>query len=153
MIGVLFPFVLFASRTHEKFRAVASQKPKRKKLFFYLRVKRPFSPFSPFVYPLFTPFNNPMFFSLRYKNKRCGYFYHKGEKQGDFKGLSVALKRRATFYAILLISLKRLSLRYKASLFSEISQKSFFRLNAKKTILLLIFYIVFLCESTKKTKL
>ncbi|EAB7325293.1 hypothetical protein EF664_23390 [Salmonella enterica subsp. enterica] len=94
-----------------------------------------------------------MFFSLRYKNKRCGYFYHKGEKQGDFKGLSVALKRRATFYAILLISLKRLSLRYKASLFRKISQKSFFRLNAKKTILLLIFYIVFLCESTKKTKL
>ncbi|EAH5149901.1 hypothetical protein EJ787_08855 [Campylobacter coli] len=94
-----------------------------------------------------------MFFSLRYKNKRCGYFYHKGEKQGDFKGLESSLKRRDDIYAFLLILRKRLSLRYKASLFRKISQKSFFRLNAKKTILLLIFYIVFLCESTKKTKL
>ncbi|EAK3549885.1 hypothetical protein FVJ98_08720 [Campylobacter coli] len=73
-----------------------------------------------------------MFFSLRYKNKRFGYFYRKGEKQGDFKGLSVALKRRATFYAFLLILRKRLSLRYKASLFSEISQKGFFRLLASR---------------------
>ncbi|EIE9038995.1 hypothetical protein LE809_001653 [Campylobacter coli] len=53
-------------------------------------------------------------------------FIARGKDRGNFKGLSVALKRRATFSAILLISLKRLSLRYKASLFSEISQKGFF---------------------------
>ncbi|HHW4201661.1 TPA: hypothetical protein ACUVGC_001881, partial [Campylobacter coli] len=61
-----------------------------------------------------------------------GYFYHKGEKQGDFKGLESSLKRRDDIYAFLLILRKRLSLRYKASLFRKISQKGFFRLLASR---------------------
>ncbi|EAL1455862.1 TPA: hypothetical protein RZK79_001782 [Campylobacter coli] len=73
-----------------------------------------------------------MFFRYATKTIGMAIFIARGKDRGNFKGLSVALKRRATFYAILLISLKRLSLRYKASLFSEISQKGFFRLLASR---------------------